>query len=64
MEVCKRHGALLRAVSEQWPHDEELRELWFGMLEAVTAGTARVIGDARRGGEAPAGRRPGRSRRA
>jgi TetR/AcrR family transcriptional regulator, ethionamide resistance regulator len=55
VDVGKRHGALLRAVSEQWPHDEELRDLWFGMLDTMSAGTARVIGDARRGGLAPPG---------
>jgi TetR/AcrR family transcriptional regulator, ethionamide resistance regulator len=55
LDVCKRHGALLRAVSEQWPHDEELRDLWFAMLESMAAGTAKVIDDARRAGEAPPG---------
>ncbi len=55
VSVCKRHGALLRAVSEQWPHDGQLRDLWFGMLDSMAAGTARVIGDARRAGVAPAG---------
>jgi AcrR family transcriptional regulator len=58
VEVCKVHGALLRAVSEEWPHDDELRELWFTMLEAVTAGTAKVIRDARRRGHAPPGADP------
>jgi AcrR family transcriptional regulator len=53
--VCRRHGALLRAVSEEWPHDEELRDLWFEMLDTMAAGTAKVIGDARRAGHAPAG---------
>jgi TetR/AcrR family transcriptional regulator, ethionamide resistance regulator len=55
VSVCKRHGALLRAVSEQWPHDDELRELWSGMLDTMAAGTARVIGDARGAGVAPPG---------
>lgn len=55
VEVCKTHGALLRTVSEEWPHDEELRALWFQMLETVTAGTAKVIRGARAGGQAPAG---------
>jgi AcrR family transcriptional regulator len=55
IEVAEVHGALLRAVSEEWPHDDELRELWFAMLETVTAGTARVIAAARRSGQAPAG---------
>jgi AcrR family transcriptional regulator len=55
VEVCKTHGALLRTVSEEWPHDEVLRELWFEMLETVTAGTAKVIRGARTSGQAPAG---------
>lgn len=55
VDVCKRHGALLRAVSEQWPHDAELRELWSGMLDTMAVGTARVIGDARDAGAAPPG---------
>jgi TetR/AcrR family transcriptional regulator, ethionamide resistance regulator len=58
VEVCRAHGALLRTVSEEWPHDEELRGLWFGMLETVTAGTARVIRGARAAGEAPGGADP------
>jgi AcrR family transcriptional regulator len=53
--VCTVHGALLRAVSEEWPHDEQLRKLWFAMLATVTAGTARVIHSARRTGQAPPG---------
>ncbi|MGH2915118.1 MAG: TetR/AcrR family transcriptional regulator [Solirubrobacteraceae bacterium] len=56
--VCERHGALLRAVSEQWPHDERLRELWSGMLATVAAGTARVVRDARAAGRAPSGADP------
>jgi len=55
VEVCKVHGALLRAISEEWPHDEELRDLWFAMIGAVTAGTSNVIRGARRNGQAPAG---------
>jgi AcrR family transcriptional regulator len=55
VQVCTRHGALLRAVSEEWPHDDELRRLWFEMLATVTTGTAKVIRAARRGGLAPAG---------
>lgn len=53
--VCKTHGALLRTVSEEWPHDDELRTLWFEMLATVTAGTARVISSARISGQAPPG---------
>ena len=58
VSVATRHGALLRAVSEQWPHDDELRDLWFEMLDTMAAGTARVIGDARRAGVAPGGAPP------
>ena len=62
VEVAKVHGALLRAVSEEWPHDDRLRELWFEIMEAFTAGTAKVIRSARRGGQAPAGATRGRWR--
>ena len=58
VEVCKTHGALLRTVSEEWPHDERIRELWFETMEMVTAGTARVLGAARACGEAPPGADP------
>jgi AcrR family transcriptional regulator len=58
VEVAKVHGALLRAVSEEWPHDDRLRELWFGMMEGFTAGTAKVIRAARRDAQAPAGADP------
>jgi TetR/AcrR family transcriptional regulator, ethionamide resistance regulator len=58
VEVCGRHGALLRAVSEEWPHDDQLRALWFGMLEQMTAGTAQVIRRVRRAGHAPPGADP------
>lgn len=55
VEVCQTHGGLLRAVSDEWPHDTELRALWFELMETVTAGTARILREARRTGEAPAG---------
>jgi TetR/AcrR family transcriptional regulator, ethionamide resistance regulator len=58
VEVCKVHGALLRAVSEEWPHDDELRGLWFEQMETVTLGTAKAIRGARRRGEAPPGADP------
>jgi len=58
VELATAHGALLRAVSEEWPHDEQLRELWFATLATFTAGTARVIRSARRRGDAPAGADP------
>ena len=55
VKVCQCHGALLRAVSEEWPHDEQLRRQWFAMIDAVTAGTAKVVRGARAGGQAPPG---------
>ena len=55
VEVCRVHGALLRAVSEEWPHDAELRALWLTLMEEVTAGTARILRQARAAGEAPGG---------
>jgi TetR/AcrR family transcriptional regulator, ethionamide resistance regulator len=58
VEVCRTHGALLRTVSEEWPHDAEIRALWFETLETVTAGTARVLRSARQSGQAPAGADP------
>jgi AcrR family transcriptional regulator len=58
VEVCRTHGALLRTVSEEWPHDAAIRALWFETLETVTAGTARVLRSARRSGQAPAGADP------
>ena len=56
--VCRRHGALLRAVSEEWPHDAELRALWWEMLGAMASGTARLVRAARSHGRAPAGADP------
>jgi AcrR family transcriptional regulator len=58
VEVCRTHGALLRTVSEEWPHDAEIRALWFETLETLTAGTARVLRSARQTGQAPAGADP------
>lgn len=58
--VARDHGPVLRAVSEQWPHDERLRELWFSIMARFTAGTARVIETARAAGQAPAGADPER----
>ncbi len=55
VKLCTDHAALVRAVMEEWPHDERLRELWFEMLGAVSDGAARVIRSARRHGQAPPG---------
>jgi hypothetical protein len=53
--VASEHGPVLRTVSEQWPHDERLRELWFSIMARFVAGTARVIETARAAGQAPGG---------
>ena len=58
IQVCRVHGALLRAVSEEWPHDTELRALWRELMDEVTAGTARILRQARDRGEAPGGADP------
>jgi AcrR family transcriptional regulator len=49
------HGPLLRTVSEEWPHDEGLRELWFEIIAGFSAGTATAIERARAAGAATAG---------
>ena len=56
--LATAHGALLRTVSEQWPHDAQLRELWLAVMETFSAGTAGVIEAARARGQAPAGADP------
>jgi AcrR family transcriptional regulator len=58
IELCAAHGSLVRAVSEEWPHDEELRQMWFEMLATVTDATAQVIQAARLRGDAPPGADP------
>lgn len=58
IELCVAHRALVRAVSEEWPHDEQLRRLWFEMLATFIEGTARVIRASRRRGDAPDGADP------
>jgi AcrR family transcriptional regulator len=58
MHICVRHGAVVRAVSEEWPHDEELRAVWFESLDWVTSRTAEALGSARSRDEAPGGADP------
>jgi AcrR family transcriptional regulator len=58
LELCKAHGALLRAASESWPRDDGLRELWFGILDANARATAKVIRAERKRGHAPPGADP------
>jgi len=53
--VAREHGPVLRTVSEQWPHDERLRDLWLSIMARFVAGTARVIESARGTGQAPGG---------
>jgi TetR/AcrR family transcriptional regulator, ethionamide resistance regulator len=55
LEVCTVHGALMRTVSEEWPHDEQLRALWSEILAGFALGTAQVIRSARFRGQAPPG---------
>jgi AcrR family transcriptional regulator len=55
LEVCTVHGALMRTVSEEWPHDEHLRALWLEILAGFAVGTAQVIRSARLRGQAPPG---------
>jgi AcrR family transcriptional regulator len=55
VEVCTVHGALMRTVSEEWPHDEQLRALWSEILAGFAVGTAQVIRSARARRQAPPG---------
>ena len=55
VSLAADHGALLRTVSEEWPHDDRLRELWLAVMAAFSAGTARVIEAARARGQVPPG---------
>ena len=53
--LAREHGPLLRTVSEEWPHDAELQDLWMDVMATFSAATARVIERARAAGEAPPG---------
>jgi AcrR family transcriptional regulator len=53
--LAQAHGPLLRTASEEWPHDAQLRELWFAIIAAFSAGTATAIERARTSGAAPDG---------
>jgi TetR/AcrR family transcriptional regulator, ethionamide resistance regulator len=55
LQLCKLHGPLLKTVSEEWPHDHELRRLWFDVLDLTTTRTARVLIADRKAGNAPPG---------
>jgi AcrR family transcriptional regulator len=55
VEVCTVHGALMRTVSEEWPHDDQLRALWSEILAGFATGTASVIRSSRQRGQAPPG---------
>lgn len=55
VEVCTVHGALMRTVSEEWPHDAQLGALWSEILAEFAAATARVIRSARGREQAPPG---------
>ena len=53
--LAREHGALLRTVSEEWPHDVELQDLWLEVMATFSAATARVIERARASGDGPPG---------
>jgi AcrR family transcriptional regulator len=53
--LAGEHGALLRTVSEEWPHDPELQALWFDVIATVSGPVAGVIERARASGAAPPG---------
>lgn len=58
VQVVVAHRALMRAVSEEWPHDEQLHALWSAIMATFAAGTAGVIRAARAAGRAPEGADP------
>jgi AcrR family transcriptional regulator len=58
VQVCTDHRALMRTVSEEWPHDDQLRALWSEILAGFAVGTASVIRAARQRGQAPPGADP------
>ncbi|WP_354698862.1 HTH-type transcriptional regulator EthR [Paraconexibacter sp. AEG42_29] len=53
--TCLEHRGLVRAVSEEWPHDDELRRLWWGRLERGARDIAATIVADRATGAAPQG---------
>jgi AcrR family transcriptional regulator len=53
--LATAHGPLLRTASEEWPHDPELRALWFEVMASFSEPVARVIERARAAGAAPPG---------
>jgi AcrR family transcriptional regulator len=55
VQLAGAHGPVLRTVSEEWPHDPELGELWFTTIATFAAGTAAAIERARAAGIAPPG---------
>jgi AcrR family transcriptional regulator len=58
VDLAGEHGPLLRTVSEEWPHDPELRDLWCEVMARFTTETARLIQRTRTPGTAPAGAEP------
>ena len=48
--LAPQHGALLRPLSEEWPHDPELGSLWRAAMERFSARTAEAIRRARADG--------------
>jgi AcrR family transcriptional regulator len=55
VRLATAHGPLLRTASEEWPHDPELRALWFEVMAAFSRPVARAIERFRAAGAAPPG---------
>lgn len=53
--LWEAHRPAMRALSEHWPSDPELRELWLGIVERFTDALAAEVDRQRRQGFAPPG---------
>jgi AcrR family transcriptional regulator len=53
--LWKAHRPAMRAMSEHWPSDPELRELWLGIVERFTDALAAEVDRQRKQGIAPPG---------
>ena len=53
--LWKAHRPAMRAMSEHWPSDPELRELWLGIVERFTDALAAEVDRQRKQGFAPPG---------
>jgi AcrR family transcriptional regulator len=53
--LWKAHRPAMRAISEHWPSDPELKELWLGIVERFTEALAGEVDRQRKQGLAPPG---------